>query len=328
MTRGSTRQRKKDTMYLVCGEALYDVLIDPTGLASSNKVSLSAKAGGSPHNVAIGLARLGCPVSLATEIAPDTLGRLLESRLAAEGVDRRFMRRTGKATPLAMVDVDALGNARYAFHGLDSILFHPDPEVVKPHWKSIYGVHVGSIPIVSRQSSAMLLELLRTAPKGIINSFDPNVRTAFEPDVERWRVSVEAFRQLVHLIKVSEEDLKTIYNADADEGAIAQRWLSAHCSLVVVTRGERGASLYSRSAGRIDVPPVKVIVADTVGAGDSFQAAMLAWLAERHLASPSALAKLSPEQLRAMGHFCSQAAAITCRHRGPEFPYRTALLAQ
>lgn len=312
-------------MYLVCGEALYDVLIDPTGPASPNKLSLSAKAGGSPHNVAIGLARLGCPVSLATEIASDTLGRLLESRLAAEGVDDRFMRRTGKATPLAMVDVDARGNARYAFHGLDSILFHPDPEAIKPHWKSIYGVHVGSIPIVSRQSSAMLLDLLRTAPKQIINSFDPNVRTAFEPDIERWRVSVEAFRQLAHLIKVSEEDLKTVYDRDVDVDAIAQRWLSPHCSLVVVTRGERGASLYSRSAGRIDVPAVKVIVADTVGAGDSFQAAMLAWLAEKRLASPSALARLSPEQLTAMGHFCSHAAAITCRHRGPEFPYRKAL---
>lgn len=312
-------------MYLVCGEALYDVLIDPTGPASPNKLSLSAKAGGSPHNVAIGLARLGCSVSLATEIAPDTLGRLLESRLAAEGVDGRFIRRTGKATPLAMVDVDARGNARYAFHGLDSILFHPDSEAIKPHWKSISGVHVGSIPIVSRQSSAMLLDLLRTAPKGIIKSFDPNVRTAFEPDIERWRVSVESFGQLAHMIKVSEQDLKTIYNADVDEGVIVQRWLSAHCVLIVVTRGERGASLYSRAVGRIDVPAVKVIVADTVGAGDSFQAAMLAWLAEKRLASPSALANLSPEQLRALGRFCSQAAAITCRHRGPEFPYRKAL---
>jgi fructokinase len=264
-------------------------------------------------------------VSLATEIAPDTLGRLLESRLAAEGVDSRFLRRTGKATPLAMVDVDALGNPRYAFHGLDSILFHPDPEAIKPHWKSIYGVHVGSIPIVSRQSSSMLLDLLRMAPERIINSFDPNVRTAFEPDIGRWHVSVEAFRQLAHLIKVSEQDLKTIYNPDVDVDGIAQRWLSAHCSLVVVTRGARGASLYSHSAGRIDVPAVKVIVADTVGAGDSFQAAMLAWLAEKHLASPPLLAKLSPEQLRAMGQFCSRAAAITCRHRGPEFPYRKAL---
>jgi fructokinase len=171
----------------------------------------------------------------------------------------------------------------------------------------------------------MLLDLLRTAPKQIINSLDPNVRTAFEPDIERWRVSVEAFRQLAHLIKVSEEDLKTVYDRDVDVDAIAQRWLSPHCSLVVVTRGERGASLYSRSAGRIDVPAVKVIVADTVGAGDSFQAAMLAWLAEKRLASPSALARLSPEQLTAMGHFCSHAAAITCRHRGPEFPYRKAL---
>jgi fructokinase len=171
----------------------------------------------------------------------------------------------------------------------------------------------------------MLLDLLRTAPKGIIKSFDPNVRTAFEPDIERWRVSVEAFRRLAHLVKVSEQDLKTLYNADVDIDATAQDWLSTQCALVVVTHGARGASLYSGSAGRIDVPAVKVIVADTVGAGDSFQAAMLAWLAEKRLASPSALASLSADQLKIMGNFCSRAAAITCRHRGPEFPYRKAL---
>jgi len=92
-------------MYLVCGEALYDVFVEPITADVRRKVSLSAKPGGSPLNVAIGLARLGCAVSFATETAADTLGRVLESRLKAEGVDCQFIRGgTAKATPLAMVE--------------------------------------------------------------------------------------------------------------------------------------------------------------------------------------------------------------------------------
>jgi fructokinase len=317
-------------MYLICGEALYDVFIDPNTSGNSTLLSLSAKAGGSPHNVAVGLARLGCPVALATEIATDTLGRSLEARLRAEGVDCRVLRTTAKATPLAMVDVDAAGVPRYAFHGLDSVLFHPDSVAMNPLWRSIHGVHVGSIPIVSRQSSAMLLELIKGVPQRVITSFDPNVRLAFEPDVERWRTAVEAFREHSNLIKVSEEDLAVLSGSSVaagrvDADAVAARWLTGRCSLVVVTRGSAGASLYSSRAGKVDIPAIKVVVADTVGAGDSFQAAMLAWLEEKHAAGPAELANLSSDQLKAMGSFAAHAAAETCRHRGPEFPYRKAL---
>jgi fructokinase len=312
-------------MYLICGEALYDVFIDPNASGNSTMLSLSAKAGGSPHNVAIGLARLGCPVALATEIATDTLGRSLEARLRAEGVDCRVLRTTAKATPLAMVDVDAAGVPRYAFHGLDTVLFHPDPAALNPFWKSIHGVHVGSLPIVSRQSSGMLLELIKDVPQRVITSFDPNVRLAFEPDVERWRTAVEAFREHSNLIKVSEEDLAVLFGPGVATDGVAARWLNGRCSLVVVTRGSAGASLFSSRAGKVDIPAIKVVVADTVGAGDSFQAAMLAWLEEKHAAGPSELANLSGEQLKAMGNFAAHAAATTCRHRGPEFPYRKAL---
>jgi fructokinase len=314
-------------MYLICGEALYDVFIDPNASGNSTMLSLSAKAGGSPHNVAIGLARLGCPVAFATEIATDTLGRSLEARLRAEGVDCRVLRTTAKATPLAMVDVDAAGVPRYAFHGLGSVLFHPDPAALNPLWKQIHGVHVGSIPIVSPQSSAQLLKLIQGVPPRVITSFDPNVRLAFEPDVERWRTAVDAFREHSNLVKVSEEDLAVLSGSRVDTDRVAARWLSGRCSLVVVTRGPAGASLYSSRAGKVDIPAIKVVVADTVGAGDSFQAAMLAWLEEKHAAGPAELADLSKDQIEAMGNFAAHAAATTCRHRGPEFPYRKALRA-
>jgi fructokinase len=236
-----------------------------------------------------------------------------------------LLRTTAKATPLAMVDVDAAGVPRYAFHGLDAVMFHPDREALEPLWKKLHGVHVGSIPIVARQSSAALLELVRGVPPRVVTSFDPNVRLAFEPDIERWRTAVDAFRQHSNLIKVSEEDLRVLFGSLVDTDEVARSWLSARCSLVILTRGAAGASLYSSSAGRVDVPAINVVVADTVGAGDSFQAATLAWLEEKHLAAPSELARLSAEQLMGMGQFAAHAAATTCRYRGPEFPYRKAL---
>jgi fructokinase len=314
-------------MYLICGEALYDVFIDPMNADVRRKVDLTAKPGGSPFNVSIGLARMGCPSALATEIAPDTLGRNLEARLRAEGVQLTFVRRTGKATPLAMVDTNSAGIPTYAFHGLENLLFHPDMELVADHWNDLVGIHVGSIPIVSPSSCEPLIALIAAAPSKILISFDPNIRLAIEPDVDRWRAAVERFRRHAHLIKVSEEDLINLYGQDVDADRIAYSWLTKTCSLVSVTRGPLGATLYSRSGERIAVEAPAVVVADTVGAGDSFQAGMLAWLFENRHASPAELATLSARQLRSLGQFSAQAAAETCRHRGPEFPYRKALLA-
>jgi fructokinase len=312
-------------MYLICGEALYDVFVDPMDSDVRRKISLTAKAGGSPYNVAIGLARLGCPVSLATEIAGDTLGRQLEARLELEGVDRRFLRRTAIATPLAIVDVDASGTPHYAFYGLEHCLFHPSVPAVQKQWSSLLGLHVGSIPIVSARSADQLLELVAAAPAKVLVSFDPNIRLSVEPDAARWRDAVERFRRHAHLIKVSEEDLTNLYGPNAALDSIATSWLGGRCALVAVTHGAHGVTYHSRAAGAIHVPSVPVVVADTVGAGDSFQAAMLAWLAENRHASPAELAALTARDIEDLGQFAVHAAAATCRQKGPEFPYRKSL---
>jgi fructokinase len=311
-------------MYLVCGEALYDVFMDSHG-ADSRHFQMTAKVGGSPYNVAVGLARLQCAVALATQVADDVLGRHLDAQLQKEGVDRRFVRHNGKATPLALVDVDSAGRPCYSFYGLEEALFHPDPALVKENWERIDGIHLGSIPIVSGLSSSPLLELARDAPSDVLVSFDPNVRLTIEPSVARWRECVARFRQFAHFIKVSEEDLSNLYGADFDADAIANSWLTGRCSLVAVTRGERGATYYSRSQGRIEIPPVPIVIADTVGAGDSFQAATLAWLAERRCVEPGLFSELSAAAITELGHFAARAAAATCSQRGPEFPYREAL---
>jgi fructokinase len=312
-------------MYLICGEALYDVFLDPVAPDSDLQVTLHARPGGSPHNIAIGLARLGCAVALATEIARDSLGRRLERRLKKEGVDCRFLRCTAAATPLAMVDIDESGAAHYVFHGLDRLIYHPDLLAVQQNWDSLFGIHVGSVPIVSRQSASQLLKLVSSTADRVLVSFNPHVRLSLEPDVARWRRAVEDFRTHAHLIKVSEDDLLLLYGEGSDGDSAANRWLEHRCSLVVVTRGAKGATLFTRHHGRIDVESAPVVVADTIGAGDSFQAAMLAWLAEHRRVSPLELSQLEAGELAELGRFASHAAALTCRYRGPQFPYRRAL---
>lgn len=309
-------------MFLVCGEALFDLFVLADGEDEDGAVPLRAVAGGSPYNVAIGLARLGHRVALSTQLFDDALGGRLEETLRHEGVDLSFVRRGGGATPLALVDVDGEGAPRYAFHGLRGMCVHPDvPEGLRA---SLTGIHVGSVPIVSACSSEKLLELIIDAGGPLI-SFDPNVRLAVEPDTSLWRAQVERFRRHAHLIKVSTEDLEAIHGSHCDPGRIALGWLEQETAIVVLTRGSQGCVLFSAQHEPIELPAAPTRVADTTGAGDSFMAALLCWLDEGGYARAGALPALNAEQLRSMADFASHAAAKTCSRQGPAMPRRAEL---
>lgn len=313
-------------MFLICGEALFDVFIDPieNGSLGSDATALRAVAGGSPYNVAIGLARLGRKTALCTEISPDRLGKRLESALSDEGVDLSFIRRAQGATPLALVDVDDHGLPHYGFHGLRQMCLHPVAATFQAQRERITGIHVGSFPIVSEKSAEKLLALVADAGERIV-SLDPNVRLTVEPDVTLWRSQLDRFRVHAHLIKTSVEDLEAIYGVDADVEAIARRWLGEKTKLIVLTRGERGGVLFAGHGERIEIEAIPTAVVDTVGAGDTYQAALLCWLDEAGLAHPTRLAGLSRAQLTDMARFAGLAASITCSRRGPDLPRRDEL---
>ncbi|MGK9063628.1 carbohydrate kinase family protein [Stutzerimonas chloritidismutans] len=306
-------------MYLVCGEALFDVFAAPA--ASSNRLNLEAVAGGSPYNVAVGLARLGSPVALFGGLSSDHFGQCLRQLLEEEGVATDHLVTFDAPTTLAMVAVGADGSPVYSFRGkgcADRLL---QAEHLHPLSDAIQGIHFGSYSLVTPPVADTLLALLAQASTNLLISLDPNIRLNVEPDLARWRERVEAFAARAHLIKVSDEDLALLYPNVAPH-AIAQRWLSDQAELVVLTRGGEGAQLFSRRHGLFNAAAQSVQVRDTVGAGDTFQAALLAYLDEQGLASPQALAQMQPEQLEAMLVFAAKAAAITCSRRGPELPYR------
>lgn len=307
-------------MFLVCGEALFDVFI---GGESNRALHLDAHPGGSPFNVAIGLARLAQPVSFLGGIARDMLGDRLLGVLDAEGVETGLLSRFDAPTTLGMVELSAAGVPRYAFYGngaADRLLTQDHLPTLAPEVRAI---HLGSYAAVVEPVASALETLVRRERDTRLIAYDPNVRLNVEPSVARWRDRVEILAKLAHLVKISDEDAHLLYGGE-DDNALARRWLANGTTVVVMTRGHQGASAWN-AGGRVDVAAPAIAVADTVGAGDTFQAAMLAWLAENAALDIGTLATLSPERLQALLRFAARAAAITCSRRGADLPRRTEL---
>ena len=306
-------------MYLVCGEALFDFFCNPG--ERSSELNFRALAGGSPFNVAVGLRRLGVDSALFAGISSDYLGQRLRSVLEEEGVSDRYLVASDAPTTMAMVALDSQGSPQYMFRGEGCA----DRQLLAEHMpvldEQISGLHIGSYSLIVPPVGDTLLALVERESERRLITLDPNVRLNPAPDIERWRQRIESFAAHAHLIKVSEEDLELLYPGIEPLASI-ERWLAQRCQVVFLTRGSEGASVFSRQHGHWSVPARQVVTRDTVGAGDTFQAAIIAYLVQHGLDSPAALATLSRETLGAMLDFAVQAAALTCSRVGPQLPYR------
>jgi len=307
-------------MFLVCGEALMDVFATadtPTGML------LDGRIGGSPLNVASGLARMGQPVAFFGALSTGFLGDRLARALAEEGVSLACAPRIDAPTTLSLVGLDALGVPSYAFYGqgcadrlmpMSSLGAVPD---------DVQAVQFGSYAMVVEPVASTQRALVEQVQGRALVAYDPNIRLNVEPDVARWRDTLDWMLPRTQLLKISDEDLARLLPG-ADEDGLAQQWLAAGVEAVVLTRGAEGASGWT-SGGRVDVPGRRVAVVDTVGAGDTFQAALLAGLAETDRLRPGALKGLPASALAAWLDFAAAAAAITCSRRGADLPRRAEL---
>lgn len=307
-------------MFLVCGEALFDVFATgetPTGLA------MDARIGGSPFNVAVGLARLGQPVAFLSQVSRGFLGERLMRALAAEGVDTSTVQRSDAPTTLSLIGVDARGVPAYAFYGEGCADRRLDLSALDALPPGIKAINVGSYATVVGSTAATQRTLVERMQGRALVAYDPNIRLNVEPRLEVWRAQIDWMLPRTQLLKVSDEDLGLVWPGLAP-AAFAARALAQGVKLVVVTRGAEGALGWT-AAARAEAPPVPVTVIDTVGAGDTFQAALLTWLAERDALSDAALAALTSEALQDALGFAARAAAITCSRRGADMPRRSEL---
>ena len=307
-------------MFVVCGEALFDVFATaetPTGMA------MDARIGGSPFNVAVGLARLGQPVAFLSQISRGFLGERLMRALAAEGVAASTVQRSEAPTTLSLIGVDAQGVPSYAFYGegcADRLL---DESALAALPQGVKAINFGSYATVVGRTAATQRTLVERSQGRALIAYDPNIRLNVEPRLEVWRTQIEWMLPRTQLLKVSDEDLRLVWPGLAP-AEFAARALAQGVALVVVTRGSEGASGWT-AAAQVDVPPVQVAVVDTVGAGDTFQAALLTWLAERDALAAASLAALPQDALAEALGFAARAAAITCSRRGADLPRRAEL---
>ena len=304
-------------MFVVCGEALFDVFAmgdTPTGMG------LDARIGGSPFNVAVGLRRLGQPVAFMGGVSRGFLGERLARALREEQVDERCVQWLDAPTTLSLVGVDARGVPSYSFYGAgcaDRLLPMAALDTLPDETRAI---HFGSYAMVVDPVASTQRALVEREHRQRVIAYDPNVRLNVEPALQRWRDTLDWMAARTHLLKVSDEDLALLYPG-LGLAELAQRWRSAGVAAVVVTRGGAGALAWTGS-GEVPVAPVPVTVIDTVGAGDTFQAAMLTALAERDALHSAALQTLPAEAWQAVLGFAAQAAAITCSRRGADLPRR------
>jgi fructokinase len=307
-------------MIVVSGEALLDVFAageTPTGLA------LDARIGGSPLNVAIGLARLNQRVAFFGGVSSGFLGDRLQAALVAEGVGTECTVRVDAPVTLGLVGLDARGVPSYAFYG-HGAADRQLPLAALGRVPAAQAFHFGSYTLVVEPVAATLRALVEREHRRSVIAYDPNIRLNVEPDLQRWRDALAWMLPRTHLLKVSDEDLSLLYPG-TEPAQLAAQWLEAGVALVVVTRGGAGAWAWT-SAHHVAAPPVPVDVVDTVGAGDTFQAALLTALAERDRLDRDRLRALDAAVLQSVLGFATRAAAITCSRRGADLPRRAELI--
>jgi len=250
--------------FTVVGESLVDIVIGPVG---SDLVEV---VGGSPMNVAVGLARLGVPVLLITEFAHDEYGERLLAHLLDNDVELAVTPPRAGRTSTATAHLDAAGAASYDFELTWSL-----PEQLLPETT---GLHLGSLGTAMDPGRASVLDLQRQAiDRDVFVSYDPNARPSLAPDpAAAWRSAV-AIADGCNLVKLSDEDARFFQPGGAVDAMVATLLAGARTEIVVVSRGGDGATAYAEGV-RVDVPAPPTAVIDTVGAGDALMAGLLAVL--------------------------------------------------
>ncbi|MFD5452474.1 carbohydrate kinase family protein [Streptomyces sp. NPDC003470] len=296
-------------MIVVAGEALIDLVPQGPGALAALRPAL----GGGPFNTAVALGRLGSPAAFCSRVSSDAFGEALLDRLRETGVDVSPVQRGAEPTTLAAATVGADGSAAYTFYveGTADRLFTV-PSALPPGTRA---VSFGTCSLVLEPGASAYEELLReTAARGVFTALDPNIRAGLIPDPDAYRARFADWLPSVSLLKLSEEDAQWL-------GGTPREWLAAGPAAVVITRGGDGLTAFTRDGGEYSVPGERVEVVDTIGAGDTVNAALLHGLAVRDALSGPAVAALGPAGWADLLGFAARAAAVTCSRAGAEPPY-------
>jgi fructokinase len=297
---------------LIVGEALVDIV----GSGTSGD-GTPATPGGSPANVAVGLARLGVPTELVTRFGTDLYGNQLAAHLLSNGVHLAAGTvKPGFRTSTATATLDPAGIASYEF----DIVWEPPAPILSSGCRV---VHTGSIASLLEPGARAIREFVRgLTDQSVTVTLDPNARPTITPDPAAAWSAIRTLAAASDLIKLSDEDCAFLMPGASLEEVAAEFLMADRTECVVITRGGEGAIGHTRTVRvEVDAPPVEVV--DTVGAGDSFMAALIAGLLTRGLLGGTRLKGIDELALREVIAYAVKAAAITCTRHGADPPTGT-----
>jgi fructokinase len=294
----------------VVGEALIDLVVDDEG-------GVIARPGGGPFNTARTLARLGAPTTFLGRLSDDAFGRVLRASLAQDGVALGVQALAPMPTTLAVAGIGPGGSASYEFYLEGTAAADVGyPALAEALPGDLTALHVGSLALVMEPIACGIERLLNDLPPDTLVMVDPNCRPGVIADRDFF---LERFERMMHradAVKVSVEDLDYLCPGVPAEVA-ATTLLGEKLALVLVTDGPRPARAFLPS-GEVSVQVPKVRVVDTIGAGDAFGGAFLAWWAANGLGRDDLrLASKVHDALTA----AAEVAALTCARAGAEPPW-------
>ncbi|MGP8302588.1 carbohydrate kinase family protein [Streptomyces inhibens] len=321
-------------MIVVAGEALIDLVPSPQDPSLDGQLPpLLPRRGGGPYNTAVALGRLGSPAAFCSRISTDTFGETLLHGLRSAGVDTSLVQRGTEPTTLAVADISPDGSAGYGFYveGTADRLFALPPALPD----AVRALSLGTCSLVLEPGASAYESLLRReARRGVFTALDPNIRPGLIPDADAYRARFWSWLPDLALLKLSEEDALWLAGPGVAAGggwdavtAAAGEWLGAGPAAIVITRGGDGLTVLTPGGGELTVPGEQVTVVDTIGAGDTVNAALLHRLDAHDALSYAAVASLGSDDWHDILRFAARAAAVTCSRAGAEPPFATELAA-
>ena len=295
---------------VVAGEGLVDLIVDTAG-------GLRPALGGGPFNAARAIGRLGGEVAFLGCISHDRFGERLCGGLTDDGVDTSLVVRTESPSTLALAELDEHSAARYRFYVAGTAAPDLSEEAaLRTLGRRPWAVHIGTLGLIFEPIGTSIETLIGQLPADTLVMLDPNARPSATPDLVAWRARIARLCGRTSIVRVTTDDLEVLYPGQAPLDA-AEMVLGLGPTLVVLTDGARAVHLLARSRPRVEVPVPRVEVVDTVGSGDAFGGAFLAWL-QAHgmgiggLTDDAAVAAATKAAIRV--------ASITCTRVGADPP--------
>ncbi|MER9582575.1 carbohydrate kinase [Mesorhizobium sp. M0276] len=303
-------------MILCCGEALIDMLPRTT---TAGEPAFAPYVGGAVFNTAIALGRLGAPAGFFSGLSSDLFGGQFRDALEASKVSSTYAHTSPRPTTLAFVKLTN-GQATYTFYDENTAGRMLTIDDLPQLGSEIEAMLFGAISLISEPAGSAYEELMRREHGSRVMMLDPNIRPNFIPDKAKHLSRIRTMMAMADIVKLSDEDLNWFGEGGSHEDVI-HNWLDRGPKLIVVTHGSEGAVGYSKQHA-VTVMPERVEVVDTVGAGDTFNAGILASLHEQGLLTKTAIASLSRDAIGKALALGAKAAAVTVSRAGANPPWR------